>query len=76
MLTILSGGGIISMSAETMILPAIPDFIKGLGISYWDSLWILAESKPDTLITEQFNILLSAFAAPSLKIQDLRINTF
>src|SRR5918999_2095089 len=29
------------MSAETMILPAIPDFIVDLNISYEDSSWIL-----------------------------------
>jgi MFS family permease len=41
-LAILSGLGIIAMSAETMVLPAIPDFIADLGISYQDSSWILA----------------------------------
>jgi MFS family permease len=41
-LAILSSLGMISMSAETMILPAIPDFIKDLDISYEDSSWILA----------------------------------
>ena len=30
------------MSAETMVLPAIPDFIKDLDISYESSSWILA----------------------------------
>jgi MFS family permease len=40
-LAILSGLGIIAMSAETMILPAIPDFIVDLDISYEDSSWIL-----------------------------------
>jgi MFS family permease len=30
------------MSAETMVLPAIPDFIVDLDISYQDSSWILA----------------------------------
>ena len=30
------------MSAETMVLPAIPDFIEDLDISYEDSSWILA----------------------------------
>jgi MFS family permease len=30
------------MSAETMVLPAIPDFISDLDISYEDSSWILA----------------------------------
>ena len=39
---ILSSLGIIAMSAETMILPAIPDFIEDLDISYEDSSWILA----------------------------------
>jgi MFS family permease len=41
-LAILSGLGIIAMSAETMVLPAIPDFIVDLDISYQDSSWILA----------------------------------
>jgi MFS family permease len=41
-LAILSSLGIIAMSAETMILPAIPEFIIDLGISYDDSSWILA----------------------------------
>jgi MFS family permease len=41
-LAILSGLGIVSVSAETMVLPAIPDFIVDLGISYEDSSWILA----------------------------------
>jgi MFS family permease len=41
-LAILSGLGIVSVSAETMILPAIPDFIVDLDISYEDSSWILA----------------------------------
>ena len=41
-LAILSGLGIIAMSAETMVLPAIPDFIIDLDISYQDSSWILA----------------------------------
>ena len=40
-LAILSGLGIIAMSAETMVLPAIPDFIVD-HISYQDSSWILA----------------------------------
>ena len=30
------------MSAETMVLPAIPDIITDLDISYEDSSWILA----------------------------------
>jgi MFS family permease len=41
-LAILSGLGIIAMSAETMVLPAIPDFILDLEISYQDPSWILA----------------------------------
>jgi MFS family permease len=41
-LAILSSLGIISVSAETMVLPAIPDFIVDLDISYEDSSWILA----------------------------------
>ena len=41
-LAILSGLGIIVTSAETMVLPAIPDFIVDLDISYEDSAWILA----------------------------------
>jgi len=41
-LAILSSLGIISVSAETMVLPAIPDFIVELEISYEDSSWILA----------------------------------
>ena len=41
-LAILSSLGIIAMSAETMVLPAIPDIIHELTISYGDSSWILA----------------------------------
>src|SRR5215210_6591729 len=41
-LAILSSLGIIAMSAETMILPAIPEFIMDLDFSYEDSSWILA----------------------------------
>jgi MFS family permease len=41
-LAILSSLGIIAMSAETMILPAIPEIIIDLDISYEDSSWILA----------------------------------
>jgi MFS family permease len=41
-LGILSILGIISVSAETILLPAIPDFIVDLDISYEDSSWILA----------------------------------
>jgi MFS family permease len=32
----------VSVSAETMVLPAIPNFIADLDISYQDSSWILA----------------------------------
>src|SRR4029079_13763820 len=41
-LAILSSLGIIAMSAETMVLPAIPDIIHELGMSYENSSWILA----------------------------------
>jgi hypothetical protein len=41
-LAILSSLGIVSVSAETRVLPAIPDFIVDLDISYEDSSWILA----------------------------------
>ncbi|TLX85891.1 MAG: MFS transporter, partial [Thaumarchaeota archaeon] len=41
-LAILSSLGIIAMSAETMVLPAIPDIIRELAISYENSSWILA----------------------------------
>jgi MFS family permease len=41
-LAILSSLGIIAVSAETMVLPAIPDFIADLDISYEASSWILA----------------------------------
>jgi hypothetical protein len=41
-LAILSCVGLISMFADTMILPAIPDFIRDLNISYSMSSWILA----------------------------------
>lgn len=41
-LAILSSLGIIAMVAETMVLPAIPDIIHELGISYENSSWILA----------------------------------
>ncbi|HEX9319171.1 MAG TPA: MFS transporter [Nitrososphaeraceae archaeon] len=41
-LAILSSLGIIAMSAETMVLPAIPDIIHELAISYENSSWILA----------------------------------
>src|SRR5678816_1595781 len=41
-LAILSSLGIIAMVAETMVLPAIPDIIHELDISYENSSWILA----------------------------------
>jgi len=41
-LAILSSVGMIAMFAETMILPAIPDFIDDFDISYENSSWILA----------------------------------
>ena len=41
-LAIISCVGLISMFADTMILPAIPDFIKDFKISYNTSSWILA----------------------------------
>ena len=41
-LAILSSLGIIAVSAETMVLPAIPDIIHELAISYENSSWILA----------------------------------
>jgi len=41
-LAILSSLGIIAMVAETMVLPAIPNIIQELSISYENSSWILA----------------------------------
>lgn len=41
-LAILSSSGMIVMFAETMILPAVPDFIEDFDISYENSSWILA----------------------------------
>ena len=41
-LAILSGLGIVALASETMVLPAIPEIIADLGISYEDSSWILA----------------------------------
>lgn len=41
-LAILSGLGLIVMFDETMILPAIPDFIRDFGISYSTSSWLLS----------------------------------
>ena len=41
-LAVLSCVGLITTFADTMILPAIPDFITDLNISYSTSSWILA----------------------------------
>jgi MFS family permease len=41
-LAIMSSVGLISMFADTMILPAIPDLINDFKISYNTSSWILA----------------------------------
>ncbi|WKT57076.1 hypothetical protein QVH35_06305 [Candidatus Nitrosotenuis chungbukensis] len=41
-LAILSCLGLIAMYTETMILPAIPDFIKDFDITYITSSWILS----------------------------------
>lgn len=41
-LTILSCLGLITMYGETMVLPAIPDFIRDFNISYNTSSWILS----------------------------------
>jgi len=41
-LVILSCLGLIAMFAETMVLPAIPDFINDFSISYSTSSWILS----------------------------------
>jgi MFS family permease len=41
-LAVLSCVGLISTFADTMILPAIPDFIRDFNISYSTSSWILA----------------------------------
>jgi predicted MFS family arabinose efflux permease len=40
-LAILSSIGLISMHAETMLLPAIPDIIRDFDINYSTSAWIL-----------------------------------
>src|SRR5919205_1917542 len=42
MLIILSCLGLIVMFDETMILPAIPDFIRNFDISYSTSSWLLS----------------------------------
>ena len=41
-LVILSSLGLITMYGETMVLPAIPDFIRDFNISYNTSSWILS----------------------------------
>src|SRR6478736_5292601 len=41
-LIILSCLGLIVMFDETMILPAIPDFVRNFGISYSTSSWLLS----------------------------------
>ena len=41
-LAIISGLALTTMYGETMVLPAIPDFIKDFGISYNTSSWILS----------------------------------
>jgi MFS family permease len=41
-LGIISGLALATMYGETMVLPAIPDFIKDFGISYNTSSWILS----------------------------------
>ena len=41
-LIVLSSLGLITMYGETMVLPAIPDFIKEFSISYSTSSWILS----------------------------------
>jgi MFS family permease len=41
-LAILSSLGLIVMFDETMILPAIPDFVRDFGISYSTSSWLLS----------------------------------
>lgn len=41
-LAIMSGLALTTMYGETMVLPAIPDFIKDFGISYNTSSWILS----------------------------------
>jgi MFS family permease len=41
-LAIISGLALVTMYGETMVLPAIPDFIKDFGITYNTSSWILS----------------------------------
>ena len=41
-LTVLSCLGLVTLYGETMVLPAIPDFIRDFNISYNTSSWILS----------------------------------
>ena len=41
-LSVICGLALVTMYGETMVLPAIPDFIKDFGISYNTSSWILS----------------------------------
>jgi len=41
-LGIICGLALVTMYGETMVLPAIPDFIKDFGILYNTSSWILS----------------------------------
>lgn len=41
-LSVISGLALITMFGETMVLPAIPDFIKDFDVSYNTSSWILS----------------------------------
>ncbi|HET6458427.1 MAG TPA: hypothetical protein VFG24_06080, partial [Nitrosopumilaceae archaeon] len=41
-LAIICGLALVTMYGETMVLPAIPDFIKDFNISYNTSSWILS----------------------------------
>src|SRR5229473_1071642 len=41
-LAVICGLALVTMYGETMVLPAIPDFIKDFGISYNTSSWILS----------------------------------
>src|SRR5437763_7256256 len=41
-LAIICGLALVTMYGETMVLPAIPDFIKDFSISYNTSSWILS----------------------------------
>ena len=41
-LGIISSLALVTMYGETMVLPAIPNFIKDFGVSYNTSSWILS----------------------------------